>query len=142
MESVAAEARKLNPSIKTEVVRLDVSSAAPSDYGALFKDNERTSIVVNNAGIMQNRYFLTQDPAKMEMMIKTNVHPFVYMSKYALLHFRSNADKHDHKNAMLYTSSMAAFCWMSNTALYSATKAHNFYLAKQVSKAAKKSSRT
>ena len=91
---------------------------------------------------MKNKLLLEQDPAKLEAMIKTNVHPYVFMSKYALLHFRSNLEKHDHKNALLYTSSMAAFCWMPNTAVYSGTKAHNFYLGKLVSKAAKKSSTT
>ena len=54
MEKVAAEARSSNPAIKTEVVQMDVGKAHPSDYAALFKEGERTSIVVNNAGVMWN----------------------------------------------------------------------------------------
>ena len=55
LEGVAAEAKQLNPAIQTKVVRMDVSSASPGDYAALFNENERTSIVVNNAGIMKNK---------------------------------------------------------------------------------------
>ena len=39
LEQVAEEAKALNPRISTEVVQLDVSSAAPSAFQALF--NER-----------------------------------------------------------------------------------------------------
>ena len=42
---------------------------------------------MNNAGIMKNKMFLETDPALLEDMIKTNVHPYVLMTKYALLHF-------------------------------------------------------
>ena len=63
LEAVATEAKKLNPSIKTEVVQMDVSSAQPSDYAKLFNETERTSIVVNNAGIMKNRLFFKMSPA-------------------------------------------------------------------------------
>ena len=84
LEAVAAEARKLNPAIKTEVVQLDVMNAAPITYSGLFCESKRTSIVINNAGIMKNRIFFDQDPQLLEDMIKTNVHPYVYMTKYAI----------------------------------------------------------
>ncbi len=45
----------------------------------------------------------------MENMIKTNVHPYVYMSKYAMRHFEANKEDHRHKNALIYVSSTAAF---------------------------------
>ena len=52
----------MNPAIETEVVQLDVSNVAPSAYQALFDEKNRTSIVINNAGIMKNRYLLDTDP--------------------------------------------------------------------------------
>jgi len=68
-------------------VPLDVSRSTPQDFANLFNEQQRTSIVVNNAGIMKNQKFLETDPALIEAMIKTNVHPYVYMTKYALQHF-------------------------------------------------------
>lgn len=91
---------------------------------------------------MKNKLLLDQDPAKLEAMIKTNVHPYVYMSKYAILHFRANMSQHSNKNALLYTSSCSAFWWMPNTAVYAGTKAHNYYLGALVSQAARKSTTT
>lgn len=60
LETVAHEARQLNASIKTEVVRLDVMSATPFEYAKLFENAaaEPTNIVLNNAGIMKNRMFM------------------------------------------------------------------------------------
>ena len=84
MAKVCEEARKLNPKIQAEYIPLDVSKASPQDYAALFNERERTSIVVNNAGIMKNQNLLQTDPALLEAMIKTNVHPYVYLTKYAL----------------------------------------------------------
>ena len=83
---------------------------------------------------MKNNLFLETDPALFEAMIKTNVHPFVYMSKYAVKHFLEKRDVHaPHKNAMTFTSSMAAICWMPFTATYSGTKSHNFVLGRLLS---------
>ena len=67
--------KKLNPAIKTRVVPFDVSTAEPSEYRKLFNDDEATSIVISNAGIMKNRRFLQLDPALIEAVVKTNVHP-------------------------------------------------------------------
>ena len=66
------------------MVQLDVQKSEPSAYANLFTKDQRTTIVVNNAGIMKNKLLLKIDPALLESMIKTNVHPYVYMSKYAL----------------------------------------------------------
>ena len=73
------------------------------------------------------------------MMIKTNVHPYVYMSKYAMQHFAANSDKHSHKNALLFTSSTA--CWFTgpNMSVYCGTKTHNWFFARMLDKAMKKS---
>ena len=85
LQNVAEEAKRLNPAIKTEVVRLDVEKSEPSAYADLFaQKDQRTTIVINNAGIMKNKHLLKLDPALIESTIKTNVHPYVYMSKYAL----------------------------------------------------------
>ena len=65
-------------------MRLDVSTATPTDYANLFSEKEHTTIVINNAGIMKNKHFLKTDPALIEATIKTNAHPYVYMSKYAI----------------------------------------------------------
>ncbi len=56
------------------------------------------------------------------------------MTKYALLHFMKNMDQHDHRNALLYTGSMAAFTWMPFSALYSGTKAHTVAFGETISK--------
>ena len=77
----------MNPKCQTQIIRLDVSSASPEEYAQLFKPNEPTRIVVNNAGIMKNKLFLETDPALLELQIKTNVHPYLFMSKYATKHF-------------------------------------------------------
>ena len=87
LEKVAEEAKAINPKCQTKVIRLDVSSASPADYANLFSKEELTSIVVNNAGIMKNKMFLETDPALLEMQIETNVHPYIYMTKYAVRHF-------------------------------------------------------
>ena len=55
MIKVAEKAHELNPAIETEVVTLDVSKAHPKDFAALFNERGRTSIVINNAGIMKNQ---------------------------------------------------------------------------------------
>ena len=130
---------QINPDIQTEVVRLDVMNAKPSEYSNLFNDVQPTSIVINNAGIMKNRFFLKTDPALLEAMIKTNCHPFIYMAKYATLHFQGNKDKHLHQNAMLFTSSMAAHASMANMACYAGTKVHNMVFAKCYAAAMKRS---
>ena len=130
---MAEEARALNSNIKTEVVELDVSKAAPSAYQALFNERQRTSIVVNNAGIMKNRLLLEQKPELLEAMIKTNVHPYIYMTKYAMKHFKEHKEGHQHKTALLYTSSLAAEAWLPNMGVYAGTKMHNASLARMVS---------
>ena len=81
---------------------------------------------------MKNKLLLKTDPALLEAMIKTNVHPYVYMSKYALQHFSENRDSHSHKNAMLFTSSMAAFVYLPNHATYSGTKTHNYFFGRML----------
>ena len=88
---------------------------------------------MNNAGIMKNKLFLSVDPALLEAMIKTNVHPYVFMAKYATRHFLELKDATEHKFAMTFTSSLAAMVWMPNCAVYSGTKAHNYMLAKLLS---------
>ena len=89
---------------------------------------------------MRNQKFLNQEPADIEAMIKTNVHPYVYMSKYAMKHFAATKDQHKHKNAMIYVSSTAGLVFSPYFGLYSGTKTHNWYLGRLVSTACKKSS--
>ena len=72
-------------------------------------------------------------------MIKTNVHPYVYMTKYALKHFSENAASHQHQNALLYTSSTAAMIDFPMFGTYAGTKTHNFALANMVRMALSKS---
>ena len=64
-----------------------MSESSPEDYASMFKGDQRVSLVVNNAGIMKNQKLFDLPPDLMETMIKTNVHPYVYMTKYALNHF-------------------------------------------------------
>ena len=77
----------MNPAIKTRLVPFDVSKAEPKEYAKLFNNDEVTSIVISNAGVLNNGRFLEIDPAKIEAMIKTNVHPQIYLTKYAMQHF-------------------------------------------------------
>lgn len=72
-------------------------------------------------------------------MIKTNVHPYVYMSKYALKHFEENANLHKNQNLMLYTSSMAATMDMTYFGVYAGTKTFNFAFANLIRKGCKRS---
>ena len=57
------------------MVPFDCTKAAPGEYAQLFKAEEPTSIVISNAGVMHNKMFLNTEPALLEAMIKTNVHP-------------------------------------------------------------------
>ena len=132
LDKVAAEAREANPDIKTEVVPLDVTKAHPSEYGKLFNEKERVAIVVNNAGIMKNQKLLQMDPNDLERMIKTNVHPYIYMTKYALPHFISNADSQSHRNAMIYVSSSFAYFQAPFVGPYCGTKIHNLFFANMI----------
>ena len=70
-----------------------------------------------------------------EASIKTNVHPYIYMTKYAILHFlnfKDTATSDQHKFAMTFTSSMAAFVRIPNFGVYGGTKNHNFVLGKLI----------
>ena len=91
---------------------------------------------------MKNKLFFQIDPALLELQIKTNVHPYVYMTKYALLHFLNFKDTTDHKFAMTYTSSMAAFVRIPNFAEYGGTKNHNYMLGKLLNQTMKKNQAT
>jgi len=139
LESVANDARALNNAIRVEVVPLDVSRAAPSDFAALFNEKDRTSVVINNAGIMKNQRLLQTDPALLEQMIKTNVHPYVYMTKHAIQHFLLHEKAHNHLNALVYVSSSAAFADMQLFGPYAGTKTHNLVLGNMVRDACLKS---
>lgn len=138
LEKVAEEARNENPNIKTRVVRLDVSSAGGDEYANLFNEQERTTIVVNNAGTLTNKPFFKLEPAIIEGMIKTNVVPYVLMSKYALLHFMRTRDSHTHRNAITFTSSMASCASLANTQVYTGTKTFNAVFANTLRMQAKK----
>lgn len=72
------------------------------------------------------------DPAQLESMIKTNVHPYVYMTKPALNHFRATRDQHMQKNAMIYVSSSVVYMNGALFGPYTGTKTHNLVFANQV----------
>lgn len=65
-------------------------------------------------------------------MIKTNVTPYVLLTKYAVRHFLAQSETHLHKNALMYTSSMAACVSFPNMAAYSGTKTFDAVFAKMV----------
>lgn len=58
-------------------------------------------------------------------MIKTNIYPYVLMSKYATLNFLKHADQHDHKVGLIHTSSIASDLQMPWSSIYSGTKRFN-----------------
>jgi short-subunit dehydrogenase len=72
-------------------------------------------------------------------MLKTNVHPYVYMTKYALQHFENQSQFHKHKNAMIYLSSGVSEVAVPYFGPYSGTKMHNDRLASTVGKLCRKS---
>ena len=78
---------------------------------------------------MKNQKLLQSDPADVAAVIRTNVHPYVYMTKYALKHFKEKRGKHGHKNALIYTSSITAWISFPFFSIYSSTKLHNSILA-------------
>ena len=85
LDQLVDELRHINPTIKTNVVPLDISQAQGTDLASLFKN--RTTIVVNNAGYMRRAKIFDQDPKDIEDMLKTNIHPYVLLTKYASEHF-------------------------------------------------------
>ena len=67
---------------------MDLSKASPQDYVKLFENHSetqmksaRTAIVCSNAGYIERKKFLEQSPEALEMMIKTNVHPNIFLAK-------------------------------------------------------------
>ena len=66
------------------MIPFDVSQAQPDEYGKLFDLEDRVAIVVNNAGVSNYQKLLECPPEMLERMIKTNVHPYIYMTKYAV----------------------------------------------------------
>ena len=78
----------------------------------------------------------------LELMTKTNVHPYIYMTKYALRHFIEHAGEHNHRTALTYVSSTAA--WMDGKFFgpYCGTKTHNLVLANLVRNYIKKNETT
>ena len=90
----------------------------------IFED-QRISIVINNAGKMDRAKFLDQNPQDIEDMIKTNMHHAVIFSKYATLNFLKHAGEHNHKTALIHTSSIASDLAMPFSSVYSGTKRFN-----------------
>ena len=107
MQQTVAELTAANPNVKTRIISLDLQTAKTEDYAHLF-DAGQHSIVVSNAGVIDRRKFFEIPLDKIENLIKTNVHPYVLLAKYATLHFRENKDAHRHKNALIQTSSSIA----------------------------------
>ena len=73
-------------------------------------------------------------------MLKTNVHPYVYMSKYAMKHFAEKAGEHSHRNALIYVSSLSSMGDLPYFTAYAGTKTHNYITARLVNSTCKKSS--
>lgn len=57
--------------------------------------------MINNAGIIDREKFFDVPLAKIEALIKTNVHPYVLLAKYATMHFKQHKDEHKHKDALV-----------------------------------------
>jgi short-subunit dehydrogenase len=131
MEQTVADMTAANPNVKSRIVPLDLKQAKTEDYAHLLDAGKHT-IVVNNAGIIDRQKFFEVPLEKIEDLIKTNVHPYVLLSKYATLHFREHKDSHYHKNALIHVSSIVAdtvipFHFTYST--YGATKAFNLAFA-------------
>ena len=105
----------------------------------MFNDEQRVSLVVNNAGIMKNQKLFDTPPDLIEAMLKTNISPYVYMTKYALQHFEKNGESHSKKNGLIYISSSVSFVGFKFFGPYSSTKMHNDRLASLVGKSCNKS---
>ena len=59
------------------------------------------SIVISNAGVITRNNFFDEPLEKIETLIKTNVHPYVLLAKYATMHFKQHKDEHRHKTALI-----------------------------------------
>lgn len=88
------------------VVGLDLQKATGADYSKLL-DLSSHSIVINNAGVAKTSPFFEMPLEDIEASIKTNVHPYVLLSKYAILHFIKHKNEHKHKDALIQVSSSA-----------------------------------
>ena len=129
LAKVAEEAMQLNPNIKADTVKMDLAKANPSDFAQLFDQRGRTSIVINCAGVMHNQKLLQSDPIGLEAMIRVNVHPYVYMTKYALKHFDDKANEHKKRNAIVYISGMACWFGMPYFGVAAGSKAFSYGLS-------------
>jgi NAD(P)-dependent dehydrogenase (short-subunit alcohol dehydrogenase family) len=83
---------------------------------------------------------LELDPLTLEQMLKTNVAPYVFLSKYALLHFKRTKDSHTRKNGLIFTSSILSRFSIPGIAGYSGTKLHNRLFSQRMLEACEKSS--
>lgn len=79
---------------------MDLQTATSEDYVRLMEAGQH-SIVINNAGVIDRIKFFEEPLENIQALIKTNVHPYVLLAKYAALHFRANKDSHSHKNALI-----------------------------------------
>jgi len=57
--------------------------------------------------------------------MKTNMHHDLLFSKYATLNFLKHADEHQHKTALIHTSSVVSDLAMPFAGVYSGTKRFN-----------------
>lgn len=72
-------------------------------------------------------------------MIKTNIHHDLIFSKYATLNFLKHASEHNHKTALIHTSSIASDLGMPFAGVYSGTKRFNEYFGLLLAQQFKKS---
>jgi short-subunit dehydrogenase len=68
-------------------VQLNLKTAKSEDYKSLLDAGTHT-IVINNAGVIDRTKFFDAPLETIETLIKTNVHPYVLLVKYACMHFK------------------------------------------------------
>ena len=100
MDATVAAMTAANPNVKSRIIPLDLKQAKTEDYAHLL-DAGKHSIIINNAGIYDRQKFFEVPLERIEDLIRTNVHPYVLLTKYATMHFREHKDSHNHKNALI-----------------------------------------
>ena len=73
---------------------------------------------MNNAGVLTHGPVATDDPNKLQLLVDTNMGPFVYLTHQLISGFK----KREKRSAVIMTSSVASNNLRPNVATYSASK--------------------
>jgi short-subunit dehydrogenase len=130
LQKVDIELNKINNKIQTRIVQADFTgNSTKKYYNDLYLEilskvpaNEEISLVVNNAGIMNNGLFNDLPLKDLTDMIDVNVTHQVMLTKRFVNYFNERRD-HRYKGGIINVSSSIGYIPSAGSAVYSATKA-------------------